>query len=324
LRAYGLPRCSTEEAAILVRSGKPAVVKDIEASHMIAGSRHTPPVQFTQNSALFALVMGAVHRYDLCDSVFRGNSMEQWKALRSPEEMIRRAQLKAVIAQPGRDEVTGFAIVGQPFASGDLLCLRRFPASTFGPGYVSVWHRAPSGQWTIYTSVAAELSCPRFVGAAASRVVDETPITVNWTGPSDISVQVPSANLQWSTRVTSTLVTRLMNIMMSAMPAVLFRNNAVLSIMSLMSTAMLSAGRFRLRGHMPNRQWFQAGPRLVWVVAEAHATIEGRDLGPAAPLAAQVMLGEVPLPQRGILMSGTFSFEEYTSGRHLSPRAFVA
>jgi len=240
-----------------------------------------------------------------------------------PAEIIRSALLAPQRPRAGRDDVAGFAVVGQPFASGDLLCLRRFPASTFGPGYASVWHRAADGAWTVYTSIAPEQSCPRFIGAAISRAV-ETPIEVEWTGPSELAVRVPAAGLHWTMRLASTPVTRMMNFMMSLMPAALFRNDLVLAMMSLMSTALLAAGRFRLRGRVPNRQWFQAGPRRVWMVPEARASVGGRGLGAPAPLPSQASLGEVQLPQRGVLMMGAFSFEAYAPGRHLPARPAVA
>jgi hypothetical protein len=249
--------------------------------------------------------------------------MSLTSAASGPAEILRHAPLEPPRARPGRDDVAGFAVIGLPFASGDLLCLRRFPASTFGPGYTSVWHRTPTGAWTVYTSIAPEQSCPRFIGAAISRAV-ETPIEVEWTSPSELAVRVPEADLIWTMRLTNTLVTRLMNFMLSLMPAAIFRSNLVLSMMALMSTAMLAAGRFRMRGHMPNRQWFQAGPQRVWLVPQAHATIAGRDLGAPAPLAAQASLGEVPLPQRGVLMMGAFSFEAYTPSRHLPARPALA
>ncbi|HVZ73325.1 MAG TPA: hypothetical protein VHJ20_13185 [Polyangia bacterium] len=226
-------------------------------------------------------------------------------------------------ARPGRDDVAGFAVIGQPFSSGDLLCLRKFPASTFGPGYTSVWHRAPDGAWTVYTSVAPEQSCPRFIGAAIARAV-ETAIDVAWTGAAELDVRVPAAGLRWRMRVAATPVTRLMNVMMALMPAWMFRSDLVLSMMSLMSTALLAAGRFRLRGRVPNRQWFQAGPRGVWMVPDAQASIGERDLGAPRPLPTQATLGEVPLPQRGVLMTGGFSFEAYAPERHLPARPAAA
>jgi hypothetical protein len=235
-----------------------------------------------------------------------------------PAGIAERTSQMILKPQAGRDDVGGFAVVGQPFESGDLLCLRHFPVSTFGPGYVSVWHRSPDGEWTIYTTISPELSCPRFVGAAVSRVV-ETEILAEWAGSSDLEVEVPLAKLHWHVKVSDTPITQMMNAMMGLMPAALFRSDPVLSAMSLMSTMMLRAGDLRLRGHMPNRQWFQAGPRHVWLVSEASASLDGHDLGREAPLEAQVSLGEVPMPQRGLLMVGAFSFEAYTPGRHLAP-----
>jgi len=241
-----------------------------------------------------------------------------------PAGLIRRMSPTRLAARAGRDDVAGFVVVGQPFASGDLLCLRSFPASSFGPGYVSVWHRNPAGEWTVYTSIAGELSCPRFISAAAVKVLASTPITVEWNGPSALTVRVPAAGLEWRFALRATLVTRMMNMMMSLMPGWMFRNNAILSMMGLMSTAMLAAGRMQLAGHVPNGQWFQAGPRRVWLVGNASATLGGRDLGRPAPFAAQAMLGDVPMPQRGVVMAGAFSFEAYQPGQHRPPVAGMA
>jgi hypothetical protein len=220
----------------------------------------------------------------------------------------------------GREDARGFAVVGLPFASGDLLCLRRFPASTFGPGYTAVWHRTPAGEWTVYTTIAPEQSCPRFIGAAISHAI-VTPIELEWTGSAALSVRVPAADLRWDMRFENTLVTRLMNAMMALMPAVLFRSNAVLTLMSAMSTAMLGAGRVVLNATFPNRQWFQAVARGLWMIPVSSASLAGRDLGPLGPHSPQSKMGDVPLPQRGLLLLGGFSAEAYAPGRHLpAPR----
>jgi len=212
-------------------------------------------------------------------------------------EMVGRLPVRALRPRPGRDDVDGFAVVGLPFASGDVLCLRRFPSSSFGPGYASVWHRSPVGNWTMYVSVAPAQSCPRFFGAAIARAV-ETPIEIAWTGDHDLTVRVPAADLRWELSMA-------------------YRSDLVLGLMSAMSTALLSAGRFALRGHVPNRQWFQAGPRRLWAIPASRASIAGRDLGPLGPLARQATIGEVPMPQRGLFMLGGISFEAYAPGRHL-------
>jgi hypothetical protein len=48
----------------------------------------------------------------------------------------------------GQDErFNGYGVMGVPFVSGDLLALRRFPNTSIGDGYTSVWHRRPDGRW---------------------------------------------------------------------------------------------------------------------------------------------------------------------------------
>jgi hypothetical protein len=236
-----------------------------------------------------------------------------------PAEIAERLQPRAPVSA-GREDVSGYAVIGLPFASGDILCLRRFPVSSFGPGYVSVWHRSPRGEWTVYHSIPAQLSCPRFVGAGITRAM-ETEVTVEWTGPRELQVQVPAADLHWELRLTASPVTRLMNAMLALMPGALFRSNAVLSMMSAMSTAFLAAGRFQLRGRVPNRQWFQASPRALWMVPASRASIGGRELGLLGPAAEQVMLGDFPMPQRGVFMVGGLSFEVLSMERHLPATA---
>ena len=62
----------------------------------------------------------------------------------------------------GDDErFVGFGVMGLPFTSGHYLALRQFPATTFAPAYLSVWHRDPAGNWTFYaTTPAAQELCP--------------------------------------------------------------------------------------------------------------------------------------------------------------------
>jgi hypothetical protein len=81
---------------------------------------------------------------------------------------------------PSGDEerFAGYGVMGVPFTSGDLLATRRFPASSLGQGYTSVWHRDPQARWTFYSDVAPQLPCPRYFGSAVGQtVVREIEIT---------------------------------------------------------------------------------------------------------------------------------------------------
>jgi hypothetical protein len=40
------------------------------------------------------------------------------------------------------ERFAGYGVMGLPFRSGHYLALRHFPASSIGPGFRAVWHRA--------------------------------------------------------------------------------------------------------------------------------------------------------------------------------------
>jgi hypothetical protein len=87
-------------------------------------------------------------------------------------------------------------LMGLPLASGHILAMRRFPASSVGPGYTSVWHRGPSGAWTFYADAKPGVACTRFFGAAVTDAI-ETPIAVDWTGPHELRVAIPAVAFEW-------------------------------------------------------------------------------------------------------------------------------
>ena len=47
-----------------------------------------------------------------------------------------------------RERFRGYGVMGLPFESGHVLGLRRFPVSSIGPDYTSIWHRSPDGRWS--------------------------------------------------------------------------------------------------------------------------------------------------------------------------------
>ena len=94
--------------------------------------------------------------------------------------------------------------MGLPFTSGHILALRRFPASSVGPPFRSVWHRDPSGRWTFFQDVPSVQGCARYFGAAVAEVVAAT-IEIAWDGPRRFSVTVTGSGrrLDWSLTLTS-------------------------------------------------------------------------------------------------------------------------
>jgi hypothetical protein len=225
--------------------------------------------------------------------------------MREPAEMVEDIERRSE-PPPGEEErFFGYGVMGLPFTSGHVLGLRRFPASSIGPGYRSVWHRDPHGRWTFYQDQPAELACTRYFGSAVDEVRDG-PIRIDWSGPRSFAVR--AGDLEWTVEVGSTPVTRLFNAVGGILPARAWRSRPVLDAMSRVAGTALRAGRVRLTGAAPNGQRFVANPLTMWVATGSRATVGGRDLGEMGPAPEQARLGDFCIPQRGVFVIGRATF----------------
>jgi hypothetical protein len=210
----------------------------------------------------------------------------------------------------GADErFAGYGIMGLPFASGHVLAMRRFPASSIGPAYTSIWHRDPAGRWVFWQNQPPELACPRYFSAAVADAL-EVEIELEWTEPSTIRLAVPEVELEWSATLRASGVTTLFNAVAAILPDRLWKAKPVLSLMGPVAGTALRAGRVGLAGVAPNGQRFIANPLRVWLVAEAAASLRGVDFGPMGALDPQAALGDFWIPQRGIFAIGRAYFSD--------------
>jgi hypothetical protein len=203
--------------------------------------------------------------------------------------------------------------MGLPFVSGHVLALRRFPASSIGPGYTSVWHRDPTGDWTFYADVDPHLSCSRFFGDARASAERGT-IALAWSNPWRLTIEVPAARLIWEVDLVETPATRLLNRVAAVLPAPLWRWPTFLALMAAVAGRVLDAGRLQLFGLTPNAQRFRANPGQLWVIEESRAQIGGEDVGQSGPLPEQARLGDFLLPQRGLFVIGSSFIEPSGEG----------
>lgn len=211
---------------------------------------------------------------------------------------------------PGKGErFAGFGVMGLPFSSGHVLALRRMPASSIGPGYTSVWHRDPDGSWDFWQNQPDELSCPRYFGTPATetRQVD---IELSWPTESTLRIDVPDVGLAWTSHLTSTLVTRVLNAVGRVLPKPAWRNRPLLAAMGPVAGRALAAGKVGMVGMTPNDQTFIANPMRMWVIDGASAQLGREDLGPVGPLREQARLGDFWIPQRGVFAIGQTSFAD--------------
>jgi hypothetical protein len=215
-----------------------------------------------------------------------------------PRAIIRNIEKVKTLPPGNGDRFAGYAVIGLTFRSGHVLAMRRFPASSVGAAYTSVWHRDPSGNWTFYSTVPPELGCSRYFGADVRRNV-VGPIDLEWTGPANFRVRIGEV-LDWEMTLSESLLSRLMNTAARLVPETWWRIAAPLKLMGFAARMLLGTGKMNLSGETPNGQQFIANPQRIWLIDSSRAAVSRIDLGPLGPLHEQARLNEFLIPQRGV------------------------
>lgn len=249
-----------------------------------------------------------------------GGASAAGRKKRDPRSLAGQVESAPQLPPGDRERFNGYGLMGLPFTSGHILAMRRFPASSVGPGYASVWHRNPGGAWTFYADKEPRVTCTRYFGHAAARAI-ETRITITWPDPHRLRIEIPSARLEWDVELTSSFATSVLNRLGGYLPEPAWRNPAVLRAMTVVAGSLLNAGHIGLSGAVPNGQSFVANPRVLWVVRASHASLGGTDLGTPGPIRPQARLGDFWIPQRGILALGQSYFDPFDPSRHSSSTA---
>jgi len=229
-----------------------------------------------------------------------------------PRETIRNIEETASLPLGKGDRFAGYAVIGLPFRSGHVLALRRFPASSVGLGYTSVWHRTPAGNWTFYSTVPPEQGCARYFGSKIQRNIVE-PINIAWTGPAQFRVLIGDA-LQWEVMLSESPLSRLMNAVAGLVPEPWWQTRMMLNMMGHAARIALGTGKMNLAGRTPNGHEFIANPQRIWLIDSSRAVVNGTDAGPVGALSRQASLNEFLIPQRGVFAVAR-AFLEAPKGR---------
>jgi uncharacterized membrane protein YbaN (DUF454 family) len=215
-----------------------------------------------------------------------------------PREIVQSIEQSVALPSGEGDRFAGYAVIGVTFRSGHVLALRRFPASSVGPGYTSVWHRNPSGVWTFYSTVPPEQGCSRYFGGEIHRNI-VTPIEIMWSSPTQFRVRAGEA-LDWTVTLTESAMSRMMNAGARAVPESWWQKAAMLKAMGHAARFLLGTGRMNLAGTTPNGYEFVANPQRVWLIDYSRAVIDHTETGPIGPLTRQAHLNDFLIPQRGV------------------------
>ncbi|MBZ5536383.1 MAG: hypothetical protein LAO31_10545 [Acidobacteriia bacterium] len=219
-----------------------------------------------------------------------------------PRQVVQAIEQNASLPSGNGDRLIGYSVIGLPFRSEHVLALRKFPASSVGPGYTSVWHRNPSGEWTFYSTVPPDQGCAKYFGREVHRNV-VTPIEIRWSSPVQFSVTAGNA-LRWDVSLKESLLSRLLNTVASQIPEAWWQKRSMLRVMGITSQFLLGTGKMNLVGRTPNGQEFTAIPQRMWLIDSSQAMVKGQDIGPVGALTHQAALRDFLIPQRGIFAVG--------------------
>lgn len=221
---------------------------------------------------------------------------------REPRDAIAALEAHPIVAAGEGDRFAGYAVPGVAFPSGDLLALRRFPSSSLGPAYTSVWHRDRLGRWTFFQDVVPALGCARYFEGGVDRTV-VAPIRILWTGGRAFTVLVDGGRmLEWSVTLDAGPVTRALSRVAAVFSRWRTPPSIVTAILSRAAQVALGAGAIRLTSRTPAGYRFTAYPSALWTVAASRAVIGRRDTGDAINLVSDVRLGDFRIPRIGLFL----------------------
>lgn len=225
-------------------------------------------------------------------------------------------------AWPNSEYVKGWGVFGLPFDSGHILALRVFPQNDFAP-YRTVWHRDPNGSWSIYVDgPRLDTACPRYYGPACDRT-GLAHIELAWTGPASLRVTMDSPALDWTLTATSTRLLDVLNMVGGSLPLATWRPPSLVRARELLASS-LGMGQLQMSGVMPSGHRGTLMPQRMYFVDDSRATLDGVDLGRPVRLAESPMIGDVPLPARGVLAVGQGVWEILDESEYERTRAETA
>lgn len=234
-----------------------------------------------------------------------------------PREIVDALERSAELPGGDDERFVGYGVMGIPFVSGHMLCLRRFPTNSIGKGYTSVWHRNPDGEWIFIQDAPPQRACSRYFGSAVAESLTGE-IKIAWESARDFSVTIEGDySLNWQVSLGHTAATQIANAMGQVIPGALWRNRTVLNMVGVVGGLFLGAGRLSLTGKVPNGQRFVSNPRKIWAIASSTAIWCGQDLGKIGAFPVQAKIGDLWLPQRGRFFVGSAFLENFDPLRHL-------
>lgn len=236
----------------------------------------------------------------------------------TPKKLVDALEHKAELPEGSEERFSGYGVMAVPFISRHILCLRRWPASSVGQGYTSVWHRHPDGEWIFIQDVPPREGCARYFGSAIAKFL-RGKIEIEWSSPWKFRVTTDGDyHINWQVSLDQNLVTRTANTLGNAVPDPLWQKEWFLKFVGHVGSLAQGKERMNLTGQVPNGQKVRIHPKSMFIVSSSSATVNGQDLGEMGPLPTQARLGDIWLPQSGRFFIARAFMEPFDPDRHLA------
>ena len=225
----------------------------------------------------------------------------------SPQYQAENVERRARVTASEYERFVGYAVLGQRFESGHVLALRRWPASSIGPAYTSIWHQLPTGTWRMYSNAPAEQSCARYTDSAMHDLV-QAPIRLTWTDPYRLQIDLRNVGLEWEIDFRRSWMTSAFNASRLVLPDAALAAKPALRALERMA-GWLKVGTILLTGVMPNGQQYRVLPRRLWLMEDSRAWLHGASLGLPQRDGENARFGTLSVPTSGALafMSARFT-----------------
>jgi hypothetical protein len=130
--------------------------------------------------------------------------------------------------------------------------------------------------------------------------------------------------LEWTLVATETTTLRALNAVSARLPMWTWRSGALLRARELLAEHVLHLGAIRLAGTMPSGHTGILMPQRMYLVDESTAVLDGQDLGRPTKVAPNPLIGDVPLPARGVLAIGQAAWHILDPDEYARQRAETA
>ncbi len=147
-----------------------------------------------------------------------------------------------------------------------------------------------------------EAGCPRAWGPALAHAAPAS-IAVEWTGPTELDVNMDEPSLCWRLSMSQTLPLAVLNRLHAPMPLWTWRRRWLVAVREHV-LKLLGLGPVSMSGSAPTDEHLVAVLGRMYWIDRASAKLDGRDLGTPVVLDQCPTIGGWPLPRRGVFAIG--------------------